>query len=410
MQKNENKGSLAFFVSLAFILILLSFGVRLFGYFKTQNAALGIESVHIIVDFMLTLFVLVVLGVTRSKFSRRFSYGLFKLEDLVAFFIALFIIYMGVDFLLTGLSASPSASFYAFLFQLLSIVPLFLAGYFKILGGEMMHSSSLKADGRHTYTDVYEGLGVAFGLLLYSYTGAWLFYLFAVLLAFLVLLETAVSIARDSLFGLLDLTKDKNIEKKIRKIAESVPEVKEVKDVKVRWSGPVIFVELVVEMNPLLSIDDAHPITDVIERSIKAEIEDVYSVLVHVEPVGRKSFKVVVPVKEKRRDAEISEVLAKSRYFAVVDIKEGEEKVSFVDNPLNNMSAHVAPNFIDFLENIGATDLICRSIGDSVYGLLLAYNIFCWRSEEGTLEENIELFKARKLRKMKEFIKKAKNR
>jgi len=406
----EKNGNILLVILLSFAMIFVSLLIRLAGYMLTHNAALGIETTHISIDFLLTLFVLVVIYITRSEFSRSFSYGLFKLEDLVAFFIALLIIYIGVDFLLTGLHSSPQTSFIAALFQLFSIVPLFIAGFLKIKVGSILRSTSLKADGKHTYTDVYEGLGVALGLLAYYFTNWGIFYLFAIVLAFFVLLWTALSIARDSLLGLLDLPKDKKLRSKIDEVVRNIEGVERVKETKLRWSGPVIFAEIVVEMNPLLSIDEAHPITEIIENQVKRKVEGVYSVVVHVEPVGRKNFRILVPVMEKRHDAKISSVLAKSKYFAIVEINENGERINFIDNPLLGLKEHLAPSFKDFLIEKKVTDLICKSIGDSVYGLLLAYNIFCWKNGADELDKNIKLFKARKLEKMKDFISRSRSK
>ncbi|MGB9732941.1 MAG: cation diffusion facilitator family transporter [Candidatus Micrarchaeia archaeon] len=406
----EKNGNILLMILLSFALIFISLLIRLAGFMLTHNAALGIETTHISVDFLLTLFVLVVIYITTSKFSRSFSYGLFKLEDLIAFFIALLIIYVGIDFLLTSLYSSPELSLLAALFQLTSIVPLFFAGFLKVKAGSILRSTSLKADGKHTYTDVYEGLGVALGLLAYYFTNWGLFYLFAIVLAFFVLLWTALSVARDSLFGLLDLPKDKKLRSKIDEVVRNVEGVERVKETKLRWSGSVIFAEIVVEMNPLLSIDEAHPITEIIENQVKEKVEGVYSVVVHVEPVGRKNFRILVPVMEKRRDAKISSVLAKSKYFAIVEINENGERTNFIDNPLLGLKEHVAPSFKDFLIEKKITDLICRNIGDSVYGLLLAYNIFCWKNRAEELDKNIMLFKARKLEKMKDFISRSRSK
>ncbi len=402
MQNFNNR--IILLIALAFALILISFAIRLFGFSVTGNVALGMETAHIIVDFVLTFFVIVVIKVTRSKFGQSFSFGLFKLEDLISFFIALVVLYVGIDFLIAGLTSSPSLSFAASLYQLVSIVPLFFAGYLKVRSGDMIHSNSLKADGRHTYTDVYEGAGVALGLLAYSFTHIMIFYLIAVLLAFIVLLITGFSIARDSLLSLLDLPKSKTTKYEIEKIVSTIQGVERVKDTKIRWSGPMIFVELVVEMNPLMTIDEAHPITEVIENKIKEKIEDVYSVVVHIEPVGRSKFKILVPVESKSIDSKISDVLARSRYFAMVEINGNEKKLYHIENPLINQKSHVAPSFKDFLIKNSITDLICKEIGDSVYGLLLAYDIFCWHAKASTLSENIELFENKKLEKMSKHL------
>ncbi|MGC9205392.1 MAG: cation diffusion facilitator family transporter, partial [Candidatus Micrarchaeia archaeon] len=362
------------------------------------------EAAHVISDFILTLFVLVAIKVARSNFARSFSYGLFKLEDLIALFIAIFILYIGIEFLINGFNTVPKASMLAAIFELASVIPLFVAGYAKVKAGMLMNSPSLSADGKHTYTDVYEGMGVALGLALYSVTEMPVFYLLAISLAFVVLVLTAYSIAKSSLLSLLDLPKEKGVNEKIKSIILGVDGVKNVNDLKVRWSGPVLFAEVAIEVDPFMTIDEAHPITEEIERRIRAKFESVYSVVVHVEPKGRENFKVLVPVEEEKYDSRLSMVLAKSRYFAIVEIGKGsDEKVQYIENPMRTLSEHVAIKFKNFLIEKKVTDLVCRDIGESVYGLLLAHNIYCWHSEAESLEKNIQLFKEKKLFKMQKY-------
>jgi predicted Fe-Mo cluster-binding NifX family protein len=172
----------------------------------------------------------------------------------------------------------------------------------------------------------------------------------------------------------------------------------------VRWSGPVLFAEISIEVEPYMTIDEAHPITEEIEHRIRAKFESVYSVVVHVEPKGREQFKVLIPINEEKPDSKLSSVLSKSRYFAIVQISSGGERTEYIENPFLKMKARIAPSFKDFLIRNGITDLVCKNIGDSVYGLLLAYNIFCWRSGAQTLSRNIELFKSKKLEKMKNYL------
>ncbi|MGC9037233.1 MAG: cation diffusion facilitator family transporter [Candidatus Micrarchaeia archaeon] len=386
----------------AFLSVTLALAIRLAGFWITYNIALAMESVHIVIDVVITLFVLVAIWLTKASFAKRLSYGLFKLEDLVSFFIALLIIYFAFDFLLSSGSVLASMSFVAAIFELASLVPLFLAGYTKSLAGSLLRSPSLKADGKHTYTDVYEGMGVGIGLLLFAFSHLVDFYYLAILIAFFTLLYTAYSIGKDSLFSLLDLPKDKRVGKEIEEIASSVEGVKQVKEVRIRWAGPVIFVEIVVEMEPYLTIDESHPLTEVIESKIKEKIEGVSSVVVHVEPVERKEFTLLVPVESANKHSSISKVLGKSKIFAIVKLsrheKEFEEQTKFIENPFA-AKEHIGPSFRDLIAKEGVTDVICANAGEGVYGVICSRRLFCWQATSSSLEDNVEKFKAKKLRK-----------
>ncbi len=390
-------------------LVLLSFAsifgallIRLVGYFYTNNLALALETAHITFDVVLTLFILATIRVTKANFTKNLPYGFFKLEDLITLLIAVLIVYFSVDFIVSGFEALPGFSTIAALFELVSVIPLYIAGYLKIKAGNILHSPSLRADGRHTYTDVYEGLGVATGLLIYGYTHIYLFYVLAILIAFGVLMFTAYSIAKEALLGLLDLPKDKNTMRKVIDIAEHIEGVRKVKEARLRWAGPVIFVELVVEMNPLMTIDEAHPITEVIENRIKEEVESVKSVTVHVEPVERKEFKILVPVMEQQADARVSSVLGKSPYFALVELTKEQNgyksKISYIENAFKAKD-HIGPDFKNLVEREKVTDIICKSVGEGIYGVICSHSIYCWKSKTGRLDTDLLLYEDKKLQK-----------
>ncbi|MGC8676169.1 MAG: cation diffusion facilitator family transporter [Candidatus Micrarchaeia archaeon] len=391
-------------IVLAFISVSIALAVRLVGYALTRNVALAMETVHIVFDAVLTLFVLLAIWVTRANFAKKLAYGLFRLEDLLSLFIAVLIAYLGVEFLLEGIRSAPGLSEVAALFELASVVPLFIAGYIKVKAGRYMRSSSLAADGKHTYTDVYEGLGVSIGLLAYGATGVVAFYLLAIAIAFVMLIFTAYSIARDSIFGLLDMPKSAETRDKIIEITKSVSGIRKVKDVRLRWSGPVIFAEIVVEMDPFMTIDEAHPLTEIIESRIKDQVESVNSVTVHVEPVERTEFKILAPVDDKRPDAKISSVLGKSTYFAIAEFTKTRDgpktKITYVENKFKSKE-RIGPEFRELLKSNEITDVICNNIGEGIYGLLCAYKVYCWQSADANLETNLKLCADNKLGKVR---------
>lgn len=389
------------YIGISFTMLAVSFLLRILGFIIGDNIALGMEAVHLIVDIGITFFILITLRIISSNYTKKFSYGLFKLEDLISLLLAILVAYTGIDLFITGIFSIPKASIISGIFQAISIIPLFLAAYYKIRAGKELRSPALEADGKHTFTDFYEGAGVSAGLILTGLFHYDLFYIIAILIAFTALIITAYSIGKDSIFSLLDLPKDKKIIEEIKSIASKIQGVNGVKDIRVRWAGPVIFIEIVIEMDPMITIDDAHPITEIIENEIKEKIEGVHTVTVHVEPVKRKSFRVLVPVKESKIDTEIDEKLAKAEYFAIVDINE-DIKYRFIDNPFKNKNELAGLEFKEFLLDNKITDIVCENIGEITFGLMLAYNIFCWYSMDDSLVNIIEKFRKSELKKLKE--------
>ncbi|MEM2116744.1 MAG: cation diffusion facilitator family transporter [Thermoplasmata archaeon] len=395
------------FIIYSFALILLSFIIRILGYTYTKNIALAMESLHIIIDVIITIFILIALNIISSKYSLKFSYGLFKIEDLISLFLAILVAFTGIDLLISGFISKPSMTLISSIIQAISVIPILFSANFKRLAGEELKSPSLKNDGKHSLTDFYEGIGVSVGLFLSYFFGPILYYL-SIFIAFIALIFTAYSIGKDSILSLLDLPKDKNLKEKIFNIVSSVEKVKNVKEVRFRWAGPIIFVEIVVEMDPLLTISDAHPITEIIENKIKENIEGIYSVTVHVEPIKRKNFKIIIPSNGIEKISKMDEKLAKANYFAIVQINEHVEW-KFIENPFKEKEGLAGLDFKEFLLNNDITDIICYNVGEITYGLMISYGIYCWHSEIDTLENVIENFLNGKLSKMEHPTKKSKS-
>lgn len=394
-------------ITISFIMVALGFVVRVFGFMLGDNIALGMEAVHLIVDIAITFFILITLKIISSNFTKKFSYGLFKLEDLISFGLSVLVAITGIELFLSGYDVQSSSNLESGIFQAVSIIPIVIAAGLKIKAGKEIRSPSLQADGKHTYTDAYEGAAVSVGLILAGISHNHYFFLAAIIIAFIALLLIAYSIGKESILSLLDLPKDRSLNKKITEIASGVHGIREVKEIRLRWAGPVIFVEIVVEMDPRITIDEAHPITEILEEKIKENVEDVYSVTVHVEPIRRERFKILVPVKGKDERADLDEKLAKSAYFAIVEVNE-KKKVNFVENPFREKGELAGLEFKEFLVKMGITDIICENVGEITFGLMLAYGIYCWHSGAGTLEEIISKFMNGKLEKLKEPTKQSK--
>ncbi len=86
--------------------------------------------------------------------------------------------------------------------------------------------------------------------------------------------------------------KDAKMDQLIEKLA-TVEGVKEVHEISTIFTEGKFYITLHAYVNPDLSVEEAHQITEVIERRVKAEIKPIENVTVHVEPLG-----AAFPVKE----------------------------------------------------------------------------------------------------------------
>ena len=149
----------------------------------------------------------------------------------------------------------------------------------------MTGSLVVRAEALHYTTDIVIHAGIIVSLLLSGLAGmTWVDSAFALVVA-VYLAWNAKAILSESMGILLDRELSDDERRKIRDLALSHPEVQGVHDLRTRSAGAQIFIQLHVEMNPELSLHDAHQYA---EETIDLILADYPSaeVQVHEEPVG----------------------------------------------------------------------------------------------------------------------------
>ncbi len=109
----------------------------------------------------------------------------------------------------------------------------------------------------------------------------WLDPVLAVVVGFIIC-HTAWGIFRSSSLSLTDGISKKEIDK-LKETIYQVEDVVSVKNVKARYYGSNLIVDLVIELNKSLTLEEVHDITDLVEERVKTEHRAI-DVHVHVEP------------------------------------------------------------------------------------------------------------------------------
>jgi cation diffusion facilitator family transporter len=151
------------------------------------------------------------------------------------------------------------------------------------------NSQALEADALHFKTDIWSSTVVIAGLLCvkaseWSPDFAWLRHADAIAALGVSGLVIAVSwqLGRRTVDALLD-TAPAGMEERILEAVEAVPGVRNCHAIRVRYSGPVLFIDLHVLVDGNQTLFEAHALTETIEGVIR-EIAPGADVTVHPEP------------------------------------------------------------------------------------------------------------------------------
>ena len=225
--------------------------------------------------------------------SKKYAFGYEKAESIATKILSLVIFYAGMQMLVSSIEsifsdqAKEIPAAIAIYVTLFSIAGKLLLALYQYRQGKKINSSMLTANAVNMRNDVVISCGVLLGLIctfifrlpiLDSITG---------LVISLFIIKSSVSIFMDSNVELMDGVKDINVYNKIFEAVEKVAGVGNPHRVRSRMIGNLYMISLDIEVDPQMTITQAHEIADAVEKSIKTSIDNVYDILVHVEPAGK---------------------------------------------------------------------------------------------------------------------------
>lgn len=249
----------------------------------------GIDSATDVVISIVMIFTARIVGRPPTK---KYPYGYEKAETIATKILSLVIFYAGVQMLVTSVesmfSGEPRAmpGLLAIYVTLFSIAGKLALAMYQYRAGKKIKSSLLMANAVNMRNDVVISVGVLVGLVftfllklpvLDQITGL-------IISAFII--KSAIDIFMDSNVELMDGVKDETVYRKIFDAVEAVPGAHNPHRVRSRQIGNMYMVALDIEVDGSISVTDAHHIATEVERNIKSNIDNIYDIVVHVEPEG----------------------------------------------------------------------------------------------------------------------------
>jgi len=227
--------------------------------------------------------------------DRKYVYGYEKAESIATKILSMIIFYAGIQMLVSSVQSFFSSnekempSIIAIYVTVFSIAGKLALAWFQYRQGKKVNSSMLIANAVNMRNDVLISVSVLVGLgftfilkmpILDSVTG---------FIVGLFILKSSISIFMDSNVELMDGVKDEGIYKKIFEAVDNTPGASNPHRVRSRHVGNLYLIELDIEADPDITIKEAHDITEAVENNIRRKVENVYDIVIHVEPRGECS-------------------------------------------------------------------------------------------------------------------------
>lgn len=255
------------------------------------SAALFMDALATAIDIATSLFLILSFKLANKPPDKNHPFGHGRLEPLAGLQLGIFLIVLGIGMAVYQISNAVRTD-YSIINPFLWIIPLSATILFEICFQFIMraarkeHSPALAADAWHYRLDGFTSLMAAVALILIAFFPQWssiIDHLGATFIAVMMVI-TGIKASQKNLNQLLDAIPEEGFFEKVNKAALRVKGVFATEKIRIQHYGPDAHVNIDVEVDPSLSVEEAHAISQKVRVEIQKEWPFVRDVLVHIEP------------------------------------------------------------------------------------------------------------------------------
>jgi len=274
----------------SFVGLIVAAAIQVVVVVLSGSVGLLADTIHNFADAATAIPLGIAFWLARRGRSRRFTYGLGRVEDFAGILIILTILASALvaayESVTRLVHPQPVGLLWAVMVaSVVGFVGNEAVAIFRIRVGKQIGSAALIADGYHARVDGWTSLAVFVGAI-----GVWAGYPLADPLVGLVISAAILVIvwqsARSILLRMLDGVESETLDE-ITHAAEHVARVEEVTDVRARWIGHRLHADISVTVPPGLSVTEGHDIARDVRHQLLHHLSHLGSVMVHVDPYGQ---------------------------------------------------------------------------------------------------------------------------
>lgn len=263
-------------------LALLKVGVGL----MAGSSALFADGLNNSTDVVASLAVLIGLRIAKKPADANHRYGHSRAETLASLVASFIMAMVGLQVLLSSFSKLlsgdlPSPDPVAAWTAIASAAAIYMVYRFNLKLSVKTGSLAMKSVALDNRSDAVVSVGAAIGILGSLLGIAWLDGVTAFIVG-LIICKTGWDIFREASHRLTDGFNVQELEE-FRSTVTNLDGVEHVKDIKGRFHGDYIFVDLTISVDKDMSVFDSHAITEKVESELE-EKHQIQHVHVHIEP------------------------------------------------------------------------------------------------------------------------------
>lgn len=261
------------------------------GFIASSYAVIG-DGIDSSSDILTYIIILITARIIAKPPDKKFPYGYKKAETSATKILAFVIFFAGAQLMIStgkqlylgGEREMPT--YLAIYVTLFSIVGKAILAMWQFKIGNQINSNMIIANARNMRNDIFISLSVLIGLVFTFILDMPIFDNITALLVSLWIIKEAIGIYRESNLEMMDGVKDTTIYYKIIKAVDAVEGAFNPHRIRVRNLANMYLIALDVEVDQDIKVREAHEISKKVEAKLKENIENIYDILVHIEPLG----------------------------------------------------------------------------------------------------------------------------
>ncbi|MED1124652.1 cation diffusion facilitator family transporter [Bacillus atrophaeus] len=251
-----------------------------------HSEALRADGLNNGTDIVASLAVLIGLRISQRPADSDHPYGHYRAETISSLIASFIMMAVGIEVLIGGGKSIVSGT---------TETPSMIAAWTALGGAVVMYSmymynkrlaasiksQALLAAAKDSRSDAFVSAGAFVGVISAQLHLPWIDPVTAFIIG-IIICKTAWDIFKEASHSLTDGFYLKDLEP-YKLTVSKVKTVNRLKDVRARYLGSAVHIEMVITVDPKLSVEEGHNVADEVENAIKNE-HDVTHVHVHVEP------------------------------------------------------------------------------------------------------------------------------
>jgi len=263
----------------------------IFGLYSKSHAVIA-DGIDSSADVLISIITLVIAKIIAKPADEGHPWGHGRAETVATAFLSFVIFFMGTQILINSVTLIISGkqneipSPVAFVITLVSIAGKILLAWSQYSFGKRADSSILKANAKNMTSDVLVSAGVLAGLIISNVMGSAYADTIIALLIGAWVVKTAIGIFLEANLELMDGNNEIEAYGVIVEAANSVEGASNPHRARMRRVAGFWDIEFDIDVDPECTVLQAHDIATEVEIEIKRRIENVFDIMIHVEPQG----------------------------------------------------------------------------------------------------------------------------